>query len=318
MNVTILRIVAGLGPLLSSAAVLTAGCGDTEDAISCRAARKAHDAVGWQRYLGSHPSGKCVSEAASALQRISDDEAKKATERRAGVLAEARRALKWKRSEYAKVWFTESEITVGEFARCGEAGTCTSGFETTTTVWRMGDMKRTKAECNYGHAGYDGHPMNCVSWETAQKYCAWLGARLPTRDEWIAEATAGTGRKFPWGDSPPSCSRAVLYDGPSSGCGHAGTWPVCSKPGGNSVSGLCDMIGNVSEFTGSKEELADASHGNPYYVTLGGSYGTEPGESGLPPGRGCAGGTGGASDWYRNCAGTSEWDGFRCVSDAPP
>jgi len=33
------------------------------------------------------------------------------------------------------------------------------------------------------------------------------------------------------------------------GCGTNTTWPVCSKPLGDSVSGLCDMAGNVAEWT---------------------------------------------------------------------
>ena len=36
-----------------------------------------------------------------------------------------------------------------------------------------------------------------------------------------------------------------------SGCGKNRTWPVCSKRRGDSVSGLCDMGGNVWELTSS-------------------------------------------------------------------
>ena len=33
------------------------------------------------------------------------------------------------------------------------------------------------------------------------------------------------------------------------GCGQNRTWPVCSKPSGNTAHGLCDMAGNVWEWT---------------------------------------------------------------------
>jgi formylglycine-generating enzyme required for sulfatase activity len=39
-----------------------------------------------------------------------------------------------------------------------------------------------------------------------------------------------------------------MYDGSGPGCGRDSTWPVCSKPTGNTTHGLCDMAGNVWEW----------------------------------------------------------------------
>jgi formylglycine-generating enzyme required for sulfatase activity len=33
------------------------------------------------------------------------------------------------------------------------------------------------------------------------------------------------------------------------GCGRGATWPVCSKPEGDTEQGLCDMAGNVGQWT---------------------------------------------------------------------
>jgi formylglycine-generating enzyme required for sulfatase activity len=96
--------------------------------------------------------------------------------------------------------------------------------------------------------------MNCVDWHGAKAYCEWAGGRLPTEEEWYAEASNGGKRAYPWGDREVSCDLAIWGDGNNTdGCGQDYTWAVCSKTSGNSVSGLCDMSGNVCEWTSSKK-----------------------------------------------------------------
>jgi formylglycine-generating enzyme required for sulfatase activity len=162
----------------------------------------------------------------------------------------------WILSSRANLYFMRSEATVAQFRACLKAGVCQAGN------FAVGD------KCNLRAAGRDDHPMNCLSRAGAEQFCRFVGGRLPTAAEWLKEASDGGKHRFPWGDEPANCERAVMYDPAAGsdwnrvgGCGRGSTAPVCSLPQGNSASGLCDMAGNVWEWTSEPEGL-----------TVGGSW----------------------------------------------
>ena len=171
----------------------------------------------------------------------------------------------WVRSEPAGVSFSRSEVTLGQYRACVRAGVCKK-----STYGTKSDHKY----CNWGHTGREQHPMNCVDWHGAAAFCRWAGGRLPTEKEWYAEASKGGTRTYPWGSEEATCARAIMDDGKTKGgagtetdgCGEDHTWPVCSKPRGNSVSGLCDMSGNVWEWTSTAEGSARVVRGGGWYV----------------------------------------------------
>ena len=151
--------------------------------------------------------------------------------------------IEWVYSQPARVQFSKTETTVAQYAACVQAGSCDAKHHRT---------KSDNKYCNWGYSDRDDHPMNCVDWYGADRFCKWAGGRLPTEDEWYAEASNVGKRKYPWGDRAVDCSLAIWGDGSNTdGCGKDRTWPVCSRTAGNSVSGLCDMSGNVWEWTSS-------------------------------------------------------------------
>jgi formylglycine-generating enzyme required for sulfatase activity len=93
--------------------------------------------------------------------------------------------------------------------------------------------------CNFEAAA--NQPMNCVTWEEANTFCAWRGGRLPSEAEFEHAATRGS--QLPWGDEA-DVSRANL-DGTD---GFADTAPIGSFPSGVSREGVHDLIGNVAEW----------------------------------------------------------------------
>ncbi len=145
----------------------------------------------------------------------------------------------WVYSKPARMAFTRSEITVGEYRECVKTGRCSLPID-----------KNANKYCNWGYPDRDDHPINCVDRNQANAFCRGIGGRLPTNEEWYAEASGWGPRVFPWGNQEVTCEYAVWSEG-GNGCGKNSTWPVCSKPRGNSVSGLCDMSGNLWEWTNS-------------------------------------------------------------------
>jgi formylglycine-generating enzyme required for sulfatase activity len=106
----------------------------------------------------------------------------------------------------------------------------------------------TSGACNWGVAGRDNHPINCVDWNQATAFCTAVGKRLPTEEEWEYAARGAAGWKHPWGNTPPSNQLcwARYGDGkPNSTC------PAGSYSAGRSPFGLNDMAGNVCEWTSS-------------------------------------------------------------------
>lgn len=125
-----------------------------------------------------------------------------------------------------------TEVAMSDYQRCVAAGACTPAGR-----WKL---------CNFGEAGRENHPINCVEWKQAAAFCGWLGKRLPTEEEWEYAARGTDQRAYPWGNEAPDgrvCWRRYVT--------RQGTCEVGSLPIGDSPFGLHDMAGNVWEWTSS-------------------------------------------------------------------
>ena len=160
-----------------------------------------------------------------------------------------------------------TEVTVAQYKHCSDKGECKRAPR--ENEWPGITARERKVYdplCTIRDPENKAtHPINCIDWELSQAFCNASGRRLPTEAEWEFATRGSDGRKYPWGDNPPStgshlnaCGKECVAWGKknneevtamySADDGFATTAPVGSFPLGASPFGLQDVVGNVWEW----------------------------------------------------------------------
>jgi len=125
-------------------------------------------------------------------------------------------------------WIGRTEVTNAQYKQCVETGLCSVPAD----------------DGRYSDPDYASYPVVHVEWLQANRFCAWVGGRLPSEAEWEKAARGTNARLYPWGGNPLICERAQFR-----GCEPSGSLPVGSKsPAGDSPYDAVDMAGNVWEW----------------------------------------------------------------------
>jgi eukaryotic-like serine/threonine-protein kinase len=162
-----------------------------------------------------------------------------------------------------------TEVTVSDYRKCTKETrngmTCSQA--PTTVQWSgysADQVKLWSQFCNGDKPEKDRHPINCVDWDQASRYCTWARKYLPSEAQWEYAARGKDGRKYPWGNDKPT---AKLLNACGKECRELGkrngfTWKVMYEeddgaeataeagkyPDGQSPFGAMDMAGNVWEW----------------------------------------------------------------------
>jgi uncharacterized protein YjbI with pentapeptide repeats len=159
----------------------------------------------------------------------------------------------------------KNEITVGQMTACYDAGFCPSWDENPLSIYGACNFNSRRSQ------DWQAHPANCLSYIHVVSFANWLGsaARLPSYVEWqfatniIRLGAVGERTQYPWGNEEPNvgpleCTHANIgecYCTLNNRCS-VRTSPVCHLSEGNTSSGICDMIGNVSEWLEDEQRIA--------------------------------------------------------------
>lgn len=179
--------------------------------------------------------------------------------------------FEYQKNEHVKLpefWISKHEITIGQYAAFLEAlkdakpGAFDHPLQPKTkkshepAKWR-GTYSAATSSINAKDDSLTlNTPVTQVDWWDAYAFAKWSGQRLPTEQEWEKAARGEKGFHYPWGNKPSPSAANLGDDYAASPRGKGGRidgynlWaPITRVTQDVSPYGVCDMAGNVSEWT---------------------------------------------------------------------
>jgi formylglycine-generating enzyme required for sulfatase activity len=149
-------------------------------------------------------------------------------------------------------WLDQSEVTVEQYQRCVALRRCRA-------VPHSAGARRFNRP---------SLPITLVTWEDAQDFCRYRGARLPSEAEFERAARGAERRIYPWGNlynSRAANHGRLGWDTTDSSDGYAELAPVGSFPTGKTRDGFLDLAGNAAEWVADRylPAYSDASVKDP-------------------------------------------------------
>ena len=127
----------------------------------------------------------------------------------------------------ASFWLDKTEVTQAAYEECVAAKACAPADPAILATF--GGLFRGPQK-----------PVVGISWFSARDYCTWKGKRLPREAEFERAVRGEDGRRFPWGNAPPTKERTVFSTNAPDDVG--------THPAGRGPYGHDDLAGNVWEW----------------------------------------------------------------------
>jgi formylglycine-generating enzyme required for sulfatase activity len=165
-------------------------------------------------------------------------------------------------------WISKREVTIGQYAEFLDAlkkaklGMFDHPLQPKTKTshepakWSTYHAAAKNGSTFNGESITLNTPVTQVDWWDAYAFAKWKGQRLPTEQEWEKAARGESGFDYPWGNQPiPNAANLGDDYNPAPKDrggridGHNLWAPITRISQDVSPYGVCDMAGNVSEWT---------------------------------------------------------------------